>query len=302
MTNRLYVASMNNVKAAQPQHGLSQADLYFEMLVEGSATRCLGVFSNISAVEKLGSMRSARFYTLSLARCFDAILVRAGGSNEADQAIARLGWDEVDGIKGNAGNAFYRDQARKKAGYAYEHTLFTSGSAVIENAEKRGLRTTREQPYDFGWQFAANATPLGDSAHTVTLAFGSGNKAKTTTMTYDQELGKYQASQYGKPWIDGNTGETTAFENVLILHANTFVQTDGIHKTIELIAEGDGYFANGGRITPIRWSRSAEEAPFVFTLTDGTPLSLGVGNSYIGIIPLLGTVTYEAATDVAAVG
>jgi hypothetical protein len=35
---------------------------------------------------------------------------------------------------------------------------------------------------------------------------------------------------------------------------------------------------------PILWSRSDSAAPFVYTLADGTPLTLSVGNSYVAVI------------------
>ena len=50
LTQRIFMASINNHKEAMPQHGISLADIYYEMLVEGTVTRCLGVFTDISSV------------------------------------------------------------------------------------------------------------------------------------------------------------------------------------------------------------------------------------------------------------
>lgn len=293
MHERPYAVSVNNTKAAMPMHGISQADVMYEMLVEGSVTRCLAVFTDMEAVEKLGSIRSARIYTVSLVQYLDAILVRAGGSSEADAAIAKLGIAEIDGIKGYTVNAFYRDQARRSAGYSLEHTLFTAGPDLIANAQDRGLILRRETPIDYGLSFAENATPDGENAETIKLWFGSSEKHKLTTMTYDAETGKYTGTQFGEPWIDANTGEAVAYENVLILFARTWVQEDDVHKSIQLVDSGSGYFACNGKIVPIQWSRSGETEPFVYTLEDGTPLTLGVGTSYIGIVPTDAKVIFE---------
>ena len=292
LTGRLFAVSVNNIKAAMPQHGISQADVYCEMLAEGSVTRCLGIFSDLSAVEKLGSIRSARIYTVSLAQMFDAILVRAGGSTEADRAISSLGWDDVNGISGTAGSAFYRDQDRLSSGYALEHTLFTSGPDLIEMAKTLGRSLTKEEPYDFGWSFAADAAPDGEDAAQVTIAYGSGS-AKTTIMNYDAQAGHYLASQFGESWIDGSTGETLAFENVLVIKAVTYVQSDGVHKTIELVGSGEGFFACGGKLVPILWSRASDSAPFVFTLQNGEPLTLGIGKSFLGIVPTNAAISWK---------
>ena len=104
LTQRIFMASINNHKEAMPQHGISQADIYYEMLVEGTVTRCLGVFTDIGSVEKLGAIRSARIYTVSLTQCYDAILCHAGGSAEADTAISKLGIADILVVHGSAGD------------------------------------------------------------------------------------------------------------------------------------------------------------------------------------------------------
>ena len=285
---RPYAVSMNNVKAAMPQHGIGQAEIVYEMLVEGGLTRCLAIFSDVSDVAKIGSIRSARIYTTSLMQSCDAILVRCGGSEQAINTIAALGWDEIDGYKQDF--PFYRDQARLDDGYAWEHTLFTSGPDLIADATGRGLRLTHEGGINYGLNFAEDAIPDGDTAHTISLSF---SKVKSSAMYYDAESGKYLASQYKTDWIDGATGETLAFENVLILRSETWTQENGIHVDMTLVGEGTGYYANGGYLIPIRWSRSADDQPFIYTQENGRPLCVGIGASYIGIIPTGANVTWE---------
>ena len=287
-TQRPYAFSINNVKPSMPQYGIGQADIVYEMLVEYGLTRCLAIYSDVSQVEKIGSIRSARIYTYSLVQSCDAILVRCGGSSEADEAIKNGGWDDINGYY--LSEPFYRDQDRRNAGYALEHTMFTSGPLVLENTEKRSLRTTHEGGLDYGLNFAGEAVPDGETADSISLVFSS---SKSTSLGYDADSGKYLASQYGQDWIDNITGETLAFENVLILRARTWTQEDDIHESIELVGEGDGYYANGGKLIPIHWSRSADSAPFIYTCSDGSPLTIGVGKSYIGIIPTNADVSWK---------
>jgi hypothetical protein len=61
----------------------------------------------------------------------------------------------------------------------------------------------------------------------------------------------------------------------------------------DLVGSGKGYFACGGKIVPILWSRNTETAPFVYTLEDGTPVELGIGKTYVGIIPKGSPVEYK---------
>ena len=53
---------INNIVDAMPQSGISQADITYEMLVEGGITRYMCVFKDYSNLEKLGPVRSARHY------------------------------------------------------------------------------------------------------------------------------------------------------------------------------------------------------------------------------------------------
>jgi hypothetical protein len=43
-------------------------------------------------------------------------------------------------------------------------------------------------------------------------------------------------------------------------------------------------------MVPICWSRNSDTDPFAFTMEDGTPLTLGVGNTFVAVTPLSGDV------------
>ena len=59
---------VNNISVAQKvQTGLSKADIVYETEVEGGITRLLAVFQDISKVEKIGTVRSARYAYIDLA-------------------------------------------------------------------------------------------------------------------------------------------------------------------------------------------------------------------------------------------
>ena len=296
--NRPFAIIFNNIKAAMPQHGISAADVLCEALVEGT-TRCLGICSDITDVETFGSIRSARPYFISLAQSFDAIFVHAGGSTEAYSILASNGWDHIDGVKGSgASKYYYRDQDRRAQGYSLEHTMFIRAESVIEYAEKMGCTMTREGGQDYGWTFSEEPSITGETATSIKAWFTTSGSVssyiKSTTMDYNAEDGLYYASQYGTAWMDAGVDEQLSFRNVLILKAATVNQGDKSgHWTITLTGSGTGYYACGGQIVEINWSRESTSDPFSFTLADGTPLTLGVGKTYMGIIPGKGVVQYE---------
>lgn len=283
-TDRTFAVVINNIRQAVPQHGVSQADMIIEVLAEGGVTRCMALFTDLSDVEKLGSIRSARTYFISLAQAFDSILVHVGGSSQAYSDFRTTGWPHLDALTGSAGAYFYRDQDRLNSGYAYEHTLFTTGPMILNFAEKRKMDTVREDGVDYGLTFAKDAAPLeGEAAVDIDVRFRKGGKL--TNLVYNEETGKYDSFEYDDQYIDGNTGEGMAFTNVLVLQAPMTTDSDGYRVFYTLTGSGKGNFACGGKIIPIKWSRAGANSPFVFTLEDGTPLTLGQGTSYMAIVP-----------------
>jgi hypothetical protein len=298
MTGRPFAVMLNNIKAAMPQHGVSQADILYEILAEGNITRCMGIFSDVSNVEALGSIRSARKYYVDIAQSYDAVYVHAGGSDEAYAYMSTIKCDHIDGVKGaNASKYYYRDKDRLNSGYSKEHTMFITGAKAVEYATKQKCTLTRSKELSYGLHFDAESMIMGSAANKIKIYFVTGNKpsssTKTTTMTYKAEDGLYYAYQHGKDYIDGNTGETVAFKNVIVLKAKTTLQDNGKLRTIELTGSGEGYFACNGQLVPIKWSRESLYKPFVYTLENGAPLTLSVGSTYIGVIPTKGVVEYE---------
>ena len=58
--NRPVAVMLNNLKAAQPQLGVSQADIIYEVPAEGGITRMLALYQSVEGVGEIGSVRSAR--------------------------------------------------------------------------------------------------------------------------------------------------------------------------------------------------------------------------------------------------
>lgn len=297
-TNRPYCVVFNNSKAAMPQHGVGQADILYETLIEGE-TRCMGVFYDFSAAtQPLGSIRSARRDFIRLAMGYDAIYVHGGRSSGEYGALEYLqatDWDHIDGVHGSGAEQYYYRTRREN--YSFEHTLFIDPEDAVAYAQKMKCTMSRDESVDFGWQFDEEAFFVGDTANKVTAWFNlssthSSKWHKSTTMNYNAETGLYEAFQYGADYIDGNTGETLTFRNVLILHTSMKTLDNTLMK-IDVVGSGTGYFACNGQIVPILWSRDSEYENFSYTLENGTPITFGVGKTYVAIIPNSGHVEYE---------
>lgn len=90
---------INNIVYAQPQVGISNADIIYEIPAEGGITRMMAIFSHLYDIESVGSIRSLRPYYLSVALSYDAIVIHAGGSEQAYSDVKTYNADHLDGVR-----------------------------------------------------------------------------------------------------------------------------------------------------------------------------------------------------------
>lgn len=280
---RIFTTTINNVPSALPHHGVNDADIFFEMLVNDGATRGLAMFADVSTAGPIGSLRSARYNFVDICEAYNAILAHAGASGHVYSKIDSCGVNNLD----DHGAYYYRDTGRMNSGYDWEHCLFTSGENLQAYAESVGYDTTVPEGTEYGLIFTEDGTPDGETANDIYFEFWSNIR----NMVYNEETGRYEYWLYGELSTDGNTGEAESFENVLLLQMDVY--NDDIYHVADLDGSGEGYYACNGKIVPIQWHHENELEPFTFTLMDGTPLEMGVGNSYIGFVPLEDPITWE---------
>ena len=294
---------INNNIACLPQAGISEADFMYELEVEGDITRYLAIFSDLSDVGTIGPVRSDRVFFNNIALSYDAPLIHCGGSVFAlkgmldDNGDTISNWEHIN--EQHNGSYFFRDYDRYYSGYSWEHTLFTSGEQLINAITDQGYTEHSEQFLEnqnpdmpYGLQFADEINLNGEIANQVTAVFRLG---KTTSFTFDQETGLYNASQYNRDHMDSAANKCVAYRNVLVLYTTKWGLSDGyyVRSFYELEGEGTGYFACNGQIIPIIWHRDGYRNSFTYTLEDGTPLTFGVGATYVGITAADTYVKYE---------
>lgn len=289
---------LNNLVAAQPQLGQSEADIIYEVLAEGGITRMLGVYQSVEGVGMIGSVRSARTYYLELALGHDAVYLHAGGSPDAYDKIKAWNVTALDCVNGPyegrspGSNLFWRD-ADRIANNGSVHSVVTTGDTIIEKFAGYSFRQEHETGYTYPQEFVDLGVPEnGTSAKHITVPF---SPYKTGRFAYDEETAKYLVSQYKAPYVDGNDGSQVAVTNVLILKTDCHVipgDTEG-RLDVDLTSGGEGWYACGGKWIPITWEKADRSSPFVYKDMNGNVLALGRGNSYVNIVPLDCNVTAE---------
>lgn len=284
---RPYCVMINNHSSARPCKGLSKASIVYEALVEGSITRMMAVFNDISTVD-VGYIRSARPYYISLAQSYDAIYVHCGGSTQARSDIREYGIADIDATYGHAGSAWVRDPDRVGK-VSYEHTLYAKGDQIAAYAEKT-FRQEHESSFDttYGLNFADDAVNQCSKDSTDFTVFYYGKQGGSNTSTefkYNSERKAYNPYIKGVEYTDGNSTHID-FANVIILNVATKTVDGKGHQEMNLVGTGNGFFCTGGKYVEIKWSRANRSDNFHYTLADGTPLNLSAGKTFISIAPL----------------
>jgi len=152
LLNRSVAVMVNNIKAALPQRGISDADIIFELPVEGAITRLMAVFSDYKKVPEIGSIRSARHDFVEILKPFNPIYMHIGGSQAGKDAIKANKIDDIDGIA-MSNIAFFQDKVRLRT-YASEHTWFSNFKLLNKGIEKKGFETKLSQPMKPMFDFA----------------------------------------------------------------------------------------------------------------------------------------------------
>lgn len=273
VNDRPVAVMINNISVAQPvQTGLSKADIVYETEVEGGITRLLAVFQDITAAEKIGTIRSARYPYVDLAMGHNAIYVHCGQDGTYCEPHLK-DTDNVNLLNKNYG-------VRIKNGLASEHTLYANSEKLWSSIVSDGHKTANTGT-DTWVKFADQESPvtLENAASSVSVAFSASYK---TVFKYDSAAGAYTRYFGNTLRKDYFTGETESFKNVFVLLTTIRNYPDGKHREV-LLDSGNGYYCVNGTYTAIKWSKGAAKNGFKFTNTDGSELTVNPGSSWVCI-------------------
>lgn len=277
---------VNNIPAAMPQYGVEEADIIFEIPVEGDQTRFMALYADYTQVPKVCAIRSCRSYFPALSQGFDAFYVNWGIDESVADYLEALKLDQYDGMYDSNG-LFGRDQDRLDSGYALEHTAYFDGTKFADAVQKEGKRTDlADDKKDTAFKFNGleeQVKPDGDPCTEVMIDFG----AQTAGFTYDKESNTYKKTNSGEAQIDGKTGDQLAFTNVFVLETSITVRDDIGHKEIDWDGASDsvGYYISNGAVEQIHWSKEEknEWSRLKFYDEEGNELSINRGKTYIAL-------------------
>lgn len=283
LANQRPIAVMiGNTNDALPQYGLSQADILYEVPVEGGITRLMGIFEDYSNLDKIGSVRSCRHYFAYYAMEFDAIYVHYGQAIYATELLQSDKIDNLNGIDGTIDSlTFYRDSARKQP-----HNAFVSTQGIQAGIEHQGYDVNYDEGYTGHYLFNEddeNEIQLADGEDAAVVQ--PGYYISNTWFEYNEEEGVYYRFEFKKPHTDENTGEQLKFKNILIQYADSKVLDDDRgYLDVTTVGSGTGKYITNGKAIDITWKRDSENDATKYYDAAGNEIVLNQGKTNVCVV------------------
>ena len=303
VARRPLAVKIDNAPAARPHHGISQADMLIELLVEGYITRLAAYFHSQDPGE-IGAIRSVRFsdrYTTPMVR---GSLVYSGSSQLMDGLvrgdIAAGAYVGVSPQLGQ-GSSFYRTSVDGKVA---PHNLFSSSQALRSATNDGGGGGAVAVPR---WDFLTSAVHPSTAggfvgaapATTLSIPYRLDARVRYDYDATSRTYARYQSSSNALTYqreVDGSNGVAIAARNVVIITTDVWVTTvvddAGGAPSLDMRLTGTGpasIFRDGLRQDGT-WARATYFEAFTFTTKSGTKLFLSPGQTWIHILPMDWTV------------
>lgn len=280
-------------KVAQPQYGIADADILYEIYAQSTEPRMLGIIKDWQNMEKIGNIRSCRDYYVYLALEWDAIYCNFGLVVYAEDILKRADVDYIDGggnpngLGPNANDDTYYRTSDKRA----PHNVYTSGELLKADAESKDYSLTyRDQYYvPEHFKFANEDAPntLADakgSFDATTIDMSGAFGIDKPLLEYNADDGVYYRSMYGAPHVDAE-GTQLSFANVIV--QNTYAEARDpnnywyyqVHDDTR-----DGYFFTQGKGIHVTWKKSDNYEPTKYYDDDGNEVVLNTGKTMIFIV------------------
>jgi len=254
-------AKVENIAAAMPQVGLSQADITFIQEVEGAQTRLIAVYHS-RFPKQVGPIRSARSTDVQLLPLFGKPgLVYSGANSSVQRKI-------------NNASIVAIPRSTRDSRRVAPHNVFVN-LANVAKATKLAEATS------IGWTFS-EAVPPGSTTKTVKVRVGH------DTFDFGYSSGRYTVRWNGSRYADGDSDAITKADNVVIMKVRNHpdgnrdvrgalsVQSDTVGKGAVTI------YRNGRKIEG-RWKRTKASASLHFTDKTGKPIALKPGQTWVAL-------------------
>lgn len=260
-----FMCIIENSRQARPQSGLSQADFIYETMAEGGISRFLTVF-NSNYVDKIGPIRSARYYFLDLIEEFNLPFAHCGGAADAlDRISNNSSLKSINEITN--GKFFERDNSR-----VAPHNLYTSTEKLSSAIDYKGFENLSEpRKFIFNDDFWNNDSLKNCQNLELKLSH-------YYTTSYTLSENGYIKSMDGEECIDAYNNEPLTFDNIIIQLTNLKTKDDS-RLDINIIGSGKAYVISNGKLLECTWSKTNKKSTTILKNEKGEVIPLSTGKT-----------------------
>lgn len=279
---------IENSDEARPQSGLQDAGVVYEAIAEAGITRFLALYQE-GQPQYIGPVRSLRPYYIDFAAPFQASIVHVGGSPDALAEVTSGGFRNLDQFYNGA--YFTRINSR----YA-PHNVYTSFAKLDALNQAKGFTKSSFS----GWPRKADKKMASPTAKNIKLAVSSADF--WATYAYDPASNTYLRSEAGQPHIElVNPGDKTGpqlhpkvvIALVMGLSNGALDASGAYYSEYQDTGSGQLYVFQDGGVTQGTWSKPDTSSQFSFTDSNGSPIKLDAGQTWVTLVSLASQVTYS---------
>ncbi|MBU1106123.1 MAG: DUF3048 domain-containing protein [Candidatus Riflebacteria bacterium] len=230
---------IENHNRSRPQSGLDQADLVYEMPVEGGITRFMAVYTRSPGL--LGPVRSCREYFIDRALEANALYVHCGSSPTGYAYLSKSGINSVDEIKHS--KPFFRDNTRKAP-----HNLYGTGAGLLDYMSEKIAMTLPVSPKLLN--YGSNSITATRPGESVRIRY-HGNY----TLDVKYENGAYQRYMNDVLHVDRETQKPLRASAVVVQVAAMQVVDKAGRQEISFIGSGEAWILENGKMTAVTWAK-----------------------------------------------
>ncbi|MEA4923133.1 MAG: DUF3048 domain-containing protein [Eubacteriaceae bacterium] len=266
------VSTDNDNSDARPQSGLSEADIVYEVPIEGGGSRYEPIYySNMPT--QCGPTRSARPYIVDIAREYKAVLVHNGWSPQAKEYLKT---DVVPYYPAAYNDdLFYRTSDRQ-----IPHNQYTDLTKVWKKIKKDGY-DKQQDVRTFKWLGDKDSSD-GSSANTIKVNYAD---SIDNTYKYNADKKIYERYVNNEECKDLNNDKQITCSNILIQEISSKIyEGESERLDIDMTEGGKAYLFTQGKMVKGTWSRKDKDSATVFKDSDGNQMKLTPGKTWIQLI------------------
>ncbi len=282
---------------ARPQSGFSSAAVVWHAPAEGGVPRYMLWFQD-RVPESVGPVRSARYYFVGWAAEWNAVYGHVGGSPQALKTLREDGNGELvyNADEFRWGGTYYW---RTKDRFA-PHNVYTDGTSLRRMA--KAIKAVDGPAPKSVWTFRAGPPvrdrPAGAEIRVV-------YKFNTVTYEYDRISNRYPRSVSGEgEQFDRGTGQRVAPRNVVVMLMRFGPLGDTSNhgrQEADFIGSGTAWVSSNGVTVKGTWRKGSLTKPTRFFDSQGKPITLAPGQTFIQVMPTGSEVTFTMGEPVPAI-